>query len=121
MAQVPAIIPIVVIGLLVGSFLKSGKPKIAWKKVVAWAIVAGILNAVLAYAEVIFIPQTPATFRAASSTTQTADIVFAFASFIAGFLFVAVAFGVASIYLRLRGGEVEPEPETEEESKLDTS
>lgn len=119
MPQVPIIIPVIVIGILFGSLLKSNKPKIPWKKVTAWALVAGVLNAVLAYAEVILTPQPTFVFRAAA-VTQVSEIPFSAASFLAGFIIVMVVFGIAAAYLRLRGTESGPELENEEEPQLDS-
>ena len=120
MPQVPIIVPVIVIGILVGSLLKSNRPKIPWKKITAWALVAGVLNAVLAYAEVILTPQPTFTFRAASAVTQVSEIPFSAASFLTGFIIVMVVFGIAAAYLRMRGTESGPELENEEEPQLDS-
>ncbi len=44
MPQVPIIIPIIVVGGLVGSLLKSRKQKIPRRKVLSWSLIAGLLN-----------------------------------------------------------------------------
>src|SRR5208337_1770706 len=120
------IIPIIVIGILVGWLQKSKNPKISWRKVALWALVAGALNAANAYAVYILTP-TP-TFGGAggfvrTTTATTSDIGFTTASFLAGFLIVAAVFAVAAVYGRIRKGdselseEPEPEEDTEELSK----
>jgi hypothetical protein len=129
MPQLPIIIPIIVVGILIGWLQKSKKPKIPWRKLALWALVAGALNAANAYAVYILTPQP--TFRGASAaafvrtTSATSEIGFITASFIAGFLIVAAVFVIAAAYGRFRKGDSElgeeqPEPEsdTEELSKL---
>lgn len=120
MPQLPIFIPIIVIGVLIGSLLKSKNPKISARRIVLWALVAGALNAVNAYAVFILTPQP--TFRAATFVSSTSGIGFTSASFLAGFLIVAVVFGIAGAYVRLRNGKAEAEEEfestTEELSKL---
>ncbi len=123
MPTLPMIVPIIIVGGLVGSLLKSRKPKIPWKRTLLWSIIAGLLNAAYAYAELILTPQPTTTFRGAAFVAQVSPIVFTVGSFLAAFLIVIVIFGVAAIFLRLRGGDMEPEEETEtelaeEESKL---
>ncbi len=123
MPQLPIIIPIIVIGGLIGSLLKSKKPKIPRRKILSWSLVAGLLNAVFAYAELFLTPQQT-TFRNTSFVTQTSPIAFTAGSFLVGFLIVIVVFGIAAIYLRVRKSdseseeEGEPELAEEESSKL---
>lgn len=118
MPQLPIIIPVIVIGILVGSMLRSNKPKIPFRKVTVWALVSGVLNAAFAYAEYIMTPQPTFTFRSTSIVAQTSDLAFTAGSFIAGFLVVLIVFGIAAAYLRLRGGESVSDLETEEKSNL---
>jgi uncharacterized membrane protein len=127
MPQLPIIIPIIVIGILIGWLQKSKKPKISWRKVALWALVAGALNAANAYAVYILTP-TP-TFRGAGAgafVQTTSDLGFTTASFLAGFLIVAAVFAIAAAYGRIRKGdselgeEPEPEENTEELSKLES-
>lgn len=125
MPQLPIIIPIIVIGILIGWLQKSKKPKIPWRKVALWTLVAGALNAANAYAVYILTPQP--TFRGAAAgafVRTTSEIGFTTASFLAGFLIVAAVFVIAAAYGRVRKGdselgeEPEPEADTEELSKL---
>ncbi len=127
MPQLPIIIPIIVVGILFGRLQKSKNPKVSWRKLALWALVAGALNAANAYAVYILTPQP--TFRGAAAgafvrTATTSAVGFTTASFLAGFLIVAAVFAIAAAYGRVRKGdselEEEPEPEadTEELSKL---
>jgi uncharacterized membrane protein len=69
----------------------------------------------LAYADFLFAPQP--TFGGGFTGTATSftfvrsvsDVPFTIASFLAGFLIVIVVFGIAAVYLRLRGGRAEAE------------
>ena len=122
MPQLPMIVPIVVIGILIGSLLKSEKPKISFKKVGLWALVSGVLNAALAYADFLLTPAPQTTGFRATFVSQVSEVAFSVASFIAGFLIVVVVFAIAAAYLRFRGGGAETEEELEltpeENSKL---
>ena len=112
MPQLPIILPVIITGVLVGSLLKSNKPRVPLKKVTAWALVAGVLNGVFAYGEYLLTPQPTFTFRATSFVTQISDVAFTIGSFLTGFLIVIAVFGAAAIYLRLRGaGSETEEPE----------
>ncbi len=113
MPQLPIIIPIIVVGGLVGSLLKSKKQKIPRKKILSWSLIAGLFNAVFAYTELILTPQQTTTFRGTSFVAQTSPLEFSVGSFLAGFLIVLVVFGVAAAYLRLRGGEIAEIEETD--------
>jgi hypothetical protein len=125
MPQLPIIIPIIIIGVLIGSLQKSGK-KTSARKITLWALVAGALNAANAYAVYILTP-TP-TFRgfAATSTTivrTTSVFGFTVASFLAGFLIVGAVFVIAAAYGRVRKsdselGEESQQVDTEDLSKL---
>ena len=124
MPQLPIIIPIIIIGVLIGSLQKSGK-KTSARKITLWALVAGALNAANAYAVYILTPVP--TFRGFGATTtlvrSTSEIGFTISSFIAGFLIVAAVFAIAAVYGRVRKGDSELSDEselqeTEELSKL---
>lgn len=115
MPQLPTVVPIIVIGIMFGSLLKSEKPKISFKRVALWALIAGALNAALAYADFLLAPAAPTTgfaFRAAA-VSATSQVSFTIASFLAAFLMVVVVFAIAAAYLRLRGGRTEGEVEAE--------
>ncbi len=109
MPQLPIILPIIVTGVLVGSLLKSNKPKVPFRKVTLWALVSGGLNAVFAYGEYVLTPQPTFTFRATTFVPQISDVAFTVGSFITGFLIVISVLGAAAVYLRLRGTSSETE------------
>ncbi len=109
MPQLPIILPIIVTGVLVGSLLKSNKPKVPFRKVTLWALVSGGLNAVFAYSEYVLTPQPTFTFRATSFAAQVSDVAFTIGSFLTGFLMVIAVLGAAAVYLRLRGARSETE------------
>ncbi len=109
MPQLPIILPIIVTGVLVGSLLKSSKPKVPLRKVTLWALLSGGLNAVFAYSEYLLTPQPTFTFRATTFAPQVSDIAFTIGSFLTGFLIVIAIFGAAAVYLRLRGTSSETE------------
>lgn len=129
MPQLPIVVPVIVIGIMFGSLLKSEKPKISFKKVGLWALIAGALNAALAYADFLLAPAAPSfpttgtgsAFRA-TFVSQTSEVAFSVASFLAAFLIVVVVFVIAAAYLRFRGGRAEGEEglelTAEETSKL---
>jgi hypothetical protein len=121
MPQLPVIIPLIVIGILFGSLLKSEKPKISLRRIMIWSLVAGLLNAVNAYADYLLTP--PPTFGGAAfggatfaRTTTTTYVPFTAASFLAGFIIVAAVFGIARFVSRGHGsGEAELGEESESE------
>jgi hypothetical protein len=123
MPQLPIIIPIIVIGIIIGRLQKSKNPKVSWRRLALWALVAGALNAANAYAVYILTPQP--TFRGAGAAafvrTTTSEIGFTTASFLAGFLIVAAVFVIAAAYGRFRKGDSElgeePEPELEADAE----
>jgi len=89
MPQLPVIIPLIIIGISFGSLLKSEKPKISLRRVMIWALVAGLLNAVNAYAVYLLTPQPTFGGATFARTTTTTLIPFTAASFLAGFIIVA--------------------------------
>ena len=126
MPQLPVIIPLIIIGISFGSLLKSEKPKISLRRVMIWSLVAGLLNAVNAYAVYLLTPQPTfggATFARTTATTTT-YIPFTAASFLAGFIIVAAVFAIARVVGRGHQGdaglseESESELNNEELSKL---
>lgn len=130
MPQLPIIIPLIIIGISFGSLLKSEKLKISLRKIMMWSLVAGLLNAVNAYAVYLLTPQS--TFRGATftggtftgtafartTTGATTAIGFTVASFLAGFIIVAAVFGIARVVSRRHQGDAELGEESESESEL---
>ena len=115
MPQLPVIIPLIIIGILFGSLLKSGKTKISLRRIKTWSLVAGVLNAVNAYAVYLLTPQP--TFGGATfvRTTTTSYVPFTAASFLAGFIIVAAVFAIARLVSRGHQGDVELAEESESE------
>jgi hypothetical protein len=122
MPQIPIIIPVIVAGIAVGSVIKSESPRISKRKLMLASLVAGLLNAINAYAVDSLTPRQ--TFAGANFTVpQTSWIVFVVASFIGGFLIVLAVLGIAMIYAR-RGKATEeelPELVSEREPKVTPS
>lgn len=120
MPQLPVIIPLIVIGISFGSLLKSENRKISMRRVMIWSLVAGLLNAVNAYAVYLLTPQPTfggATFARTTATTTT-YIPFTAASFLAGFIIVAAVFAIARVIGRGHQGGAELGEESESESEL---
>lgn len=49
MPQIPILVPLIVVGLVLGAILKSKSPKISRKKLASASLVAGLLNSIHAY------------------------------------------------------------------------
>ena len=128
MPQIPIIVPLIVVGLVVGSIIKSKSPRISKKKLASASLVAGLLNSIHAYLLYSLAPaQTAARFTGAPTTAllaPTSEGAFVAASFLAAFLIVLLVLGIALAYVRIRRGEelVEaPELAAEEEPTLTPS
>jgi len=132
MPQIPIIVPLIVVGLVVGSMLKSKSPKVSRKRLASASLVAGLLNSIHAYLLYLLTP----TRTAASATgvptggsplqglASTSVGAFVASSFLAAFLIVLLVIGIAMAYVRIRRGEelVEaPELAAEEEPTLTPS
>jgi hypothetical protein len=123
MPQIPIIIPLIVAGIAVGSAIKSQSPRISRRKLMSASLVAGLLNAINAYAVDSFslslsLSSQQTFARANFSVSQTSWIVFVLASFVGGFLIVLVVLGIAMIYARgAKGAEQEELPELVSEPK----
>jgi len=132
MPQIPVMIPLIVVGLVVGSILKSKSPKVSKRKLVSASLVAGLLNSVYAYLLYSLVP-TQTSIRTTGIPTGAPPVggfgatsleAFLVASFLAAFLMVLLVFGIALAYARIRRGqEVEevPELDSEEEPTLTPS
>jgi len=123
MPQFPIIIPVIVLGITVGSMLRGKSTKISKKKFAYATLAAGLLNVAYAYAFLLlFPPSTPTFARANFSVAQISEPVFLGASFLIAVLLVVAVLGIAQAYVRLRkGGEQEETAEMspDEESKLE--
>jgi hypothetical protein len=132
MPQIPIIVPLIVVGLVVGSMLKSKSPKISRKRLASASLVAGLSNSIHAYLLYLLTPTRTAASATGTPTgappmaglATTSEGAFVAASFLSAFLMVLLVFGIAMAYVRIRRGEelVEaPELAAEEEPTLTPS
>jgi len=125
MPQIPIIAPLIVVGLVVGSILKSKSSRISKKKFASTSVVAGLLNSIHAYLLYLLTPaQTATGFTRTASLAPTSEEAFVVASFLAAFLIVLLVLGIAMAYVRIRREEeLEefPEQASEEEPTLTPS
>jgi hypothetical protein len=132
MPQIPIIVPLIVVGLVVGSMLKSKSPKISRKRLASASLVAGLLNSIHAYLLYLLTPTRTAASATGAPTgappmaglATTSEGAFVASSFLAAFLIVLLVLGIALAYVRIRRGEelVEaPELAAEEEPTLTPS
>ncbi len=132
MPQIPIIVPLIVVGLVVGSMLKSKSPKISRKRLASASLVAGLLNSIHAYLLYLLTPTRTAASATGAPTggpplqglASTSVGAFVTSSFLAAFLIVLLVIGIAMAYVRIRRGEelVEaPELAAEEEPTLTPS
>jgi len=114
MPQIPVIVPLIVVGLLVGSMIKSGNSRISKKRLASASLAAGLFNSIHAYVVYSLTPvQIPAGFRGVTNAgslsleglSSTSEASFVIASFLAAFLMVLLVFAVAMVYARVRGGK----------------
>jgi FtsH-binding integral membrane protein len=113
MPQIPIIVPLIVVGLVVGSMLKSKSPKISRKRLASASLVAGLLNSIHAYLLYLLTPtRTAASFGGAATgapptggLASTSEWAFVAASFLSAFLMVLLVFGIAMVYVRIRRSE----------------
>jgi hypothetical protein len=132
MPQIPIIVPLIVVGLVVGSMLKSKSPKISRKRLASASLVAGLLNSIHAYLLYLLTPTRTAASATGAPTggpplqglASTSVGAFVASSFLAAFFIVLLVIGIAMAYVRIRRGEelVEaPELAAEEEPTLTPS
>jgi len=114
MPQIPIIVPLIVVGLVVGSIVKFKSPRISKKKLASASLVAGLLNSIHAYLLYLLAPaQIPTRVTGIPTTGPTAlegfastsEVSFVAASFLAAFLIVLLVLGIALAYVRIRRGE----------------
>jgi hypothetical protein len=133
MPQIPIIVPLIVVGLIVGSTIKSKSPRISKKKLASASLVGGLLNSVHAYLLYLLAPaQIPTRVTGIPTTgptllegfASTSEVSFVVASFLAAFLMVLLVLGLAIAYARVdRGEELREAAEltSEEETALTAS
>lgn len=114
MPQIPIILPLIVIGLVVGSTIKSKSPRISKKKLASASVVGGLLNSIQAYFLYLLAPAQipsrvtgipPTELTALQGFASTSEVSFLVASFLAAFLMVLLVLGVAMVYARVGRGE----------------
>jgi len=136
MPQIPIILPMIVLGLVVGSIVKSKSSKISKKKLSSASLVAGLSNSIHAYLLYLLTPAQVAPRGTGVPTTgtftpptgalplegiaSTSEASFVGASFLAAFFVVFLVLGIAALYARPGKGEefqeaLEATSETSEE------
>ena len=123
MPQFPILVPVLVLGITVGSMLRGKSPSISKKKFAYATLGAGLLNVAYAYAFLLLFPSSTPTFARANfaAVSQISEPVFLSASFLVAVLMVVAVLGIAQVYVRLRKGsesEEPPEVSPDEDSKL---
>ena len=125
MPTVPIIIPVIVLGVLVGSMLKTEKKRMSKKRLLLAGLITGALNAAYSYVLEMITPRTTSLtgtgFTANRVFSASVGLGFYIASFLVGLVLILAVFVIAAVYLRVRGGgepETPEEPELEEESQL---
>ncbi len=132
MPQIPIIVPLIVVGLVVGSMLKSKSPKVSRKRLASASLVAGLLNSIHAYLLYLLTPTRTAVSDTGVPTggsplqglASTSVGAFVASSFLAAFLIVLLVIGIALAYVRIRRGEElleAPELAAEDEPTLTPS
>jgi hypothetical protein len=127
MPQIPIIVPLIVVGLVVGSILKSKSPKISRKRLASASLVAGLLNSIHAYLLYLLTPTVTAGSFGGAPTgapptggfASTSEWAFVAASFLSAFLIVLLVLGIAMAYVRIRKSEEPVDvPEQTSEAEL---
>ena len=106
MPQFPIVVPVIILGITVGSLLRGRSSKISKRKFAFATLSAGLLNVAYAYAFLLLFPYSPptTTFGRTFAVTQISEPVFLSASFLVAVILVAAVLGIAQVYSRLRGG-----------------
>ena len=106
MPQFPIVVPVIILGLTLGSLLRGKSSKISKKKFAYATLSAGLLNVAYAYAFLLLFPYSPptTTFGRTLAVTQIPEPEFLSASFLVAVILVAAVLGIAQIYSRVRGG-----------------
>lgn len=121
MPQFPIVVPVIILGITLGSLLRTRNPTISKKKFVYATLAAGLLNVAYAYGYLLLFPTSTTTTRGTFTVRPISETVFLTASFFVAVVLVVAVLGIALLYSRARGGgetEEEPEITTNEESKL---
>jgi len=113
MPQIPIIVPLIVVGLVLGAIVKSKSSRISKRKLASASLVAGLLNSIHAYLLYSLAPtQTagrvtgvPTGAPAMEGLASASEEAFVAASFLAALLIVLLVLGIAMVYIRIRRGE----------------
>jgi hypothetical protein len=113
MPQIPVIVPLIVVGLVLGAIVKSKRARISKRKLASASLVAGLLNSTHAYLLYSLAPtQTVASVTGVPTGAPpmeglafASEEAFVAASFLAALLIVLLVLGIAMVYVRLRRGE----------------
>lgn len=101
MPQFPIVIPMIVLGITVGSLLRGKSARISKKKFVYATLAAGLLNVAYAYAFLLLFP--PPTFtRGNFAIAQISEPIFLADSFLVAVILMVAVLGIALIYVRVR-------------------
>jgi len=123
MPTVPIILPVIVLGVLVGSLIKSGKKSLSKKKLLGAGVLSGALNAGYSYVLELITPRSTLPtgfngFTANRTFSVSVGVGFYIASFLAGLILILAVFAISAVFLGIRGSEqseeISDEPEIEE-------
>ena len=120
MPQVPIILPLIVLGITVGSLIKAKGQTLSKKRLFSASVASGLLNTAHAYALFLMFPPQ-ATARVTFALRTVSEPVYLSASFATGFLVVVAVLGIGMVYARFRRGkepEEEPQLSPAQESEL---
>ena len=115
MPQFPIVIPIIVLGITVGSLLRGKSATISKKKFVYATLAAGLLNVAYAYVFLLWFP-APTSTRGNLAFAQISEPVFLADSFLVAVVLMVAVLGIAQMYSRVRKGD-----ESEETAELSSA
>jgi len=97
MLQLPIIVPIIIVGFLIGDILRKSETRIGWKRLIFGSLVGGIGNILYAFA---FISFKGGDFNQIEASEKTSFLI---SSFLIGFLIVLIVFVTAIITIKILG------------------
>ncbi|MBS7629709.1 hypothetical protein KEJ23_07095 [Candidatus Bathyarchaeota archaeon] len=118
--EIPIIIPLILIGIVVGNLIRKERPNVGWRGLGAWSVIGGLGNlahaALLYYmqgqdagqsgARQYFAGQSPTAPSPLTVQASTGPIPLLIGSFLAGAFTVMLVFLVAHLTLKMRGREI---------------
>ncbi|MEM2107531.1 MAG: hypothetical protein QXV46_06945 [Candidatus Bathyarchaeia archaeon] len=118
--EIPIIIPLILVGVMVGNLIRKERPKFGWRGLVSGSVIGGLGN--LAHASLLYYmqgqdagqsgtrqyltgqpPTAPPTLTAQASAGPISLLV---GSFLAGAFTVMLVFLVAYLTVKMRGREI---------------